>query len=137
MHGVLEEWRPAIDETIESLLPRTIDEAYLSEFFGQPTYAYDPSALQHALSDPVWDLLDRGGKRWRAVLFLVFVDAFGDDPESYLEYAVIPGDTPQRARSSSTTSRTARRIAAARRHSTGSTERTSHSTPGTRCISFR
>ncbi len=90
MHGVLEEWRPAIDETIESLLPRTIDEAYLSEFFGEPTYAYDPSALQHALSDPVWDLLDRGGKRWRAVLFLLFVDAFGDDPESYLEYAVIP-----------------------------------------------
>ena len=90
MYSVLEEWRPAVDETIESLLPRTIDESYLAGFFGEPTYAYDPSALQCALSDPVWDLLDRGGKRWRAVLFLLFVEAFDDDPEAYLEYAAIP-----------------------------------------------
>ena len=90
MHGVLAEWRPAVDGTIESLLPRTIDDAYLTEFFGEATYAYDATALQHALSDPIWDLLDRGGKRWRAVLFLLFVEAFGDDPEAYLEYAAIP-----------------------------------------------
>ena len=90
MHGVLEEWRPTVDGTIESLLPRTIDDAYLTSFFGDATYAYDPDALQRALSDPIWNLLDRGGKRWRAVLFLVFVEALGDDPESYLEYAAIP-----------------------------------------------
>ena len=90
MHGVLEEWRPAVDGTIESLLPRTIDDAYLAAFFGDASYAYDPDALQRALSDPIWNLLDRGGKRWRAVLFLVFIEALGDDPESYLEYAAIP-----------------------------------------------
>ena len=90
MQGVLSEWRPVVDATIESLLPRTIDDAYLTEFFGEASYAYDPAALQGALSDPVWDLLDRGGKRWRAVLFLLLVEAFGDDPESYLEYAVVP-----------------------------------------------
>ena len=90
MHSALSEWRPVVDTTIESLLPRTIDDAYLTEFFGEATYAYDPTALQGALSDPIWNLLDRGGKRWRAVLFLVFVEAFGDDPESYLEYASIP-----------------------------------------------
>jgi len=90
MHGVLEEWRPTVDGTIESLLPRTIDDAYLAAFFGDASYAYDPDALQRALSDPIWALLDRGGKRWRAVLFLVFVEALGDDPESYLEYAAIP-----------------------------------------------
>ena len=90
MQDTLEEWRPVVDETIETLLPRAVDDAYLRDFFGEPTYAYDPAALQRALSDPVWDLLDRGGKRWRAVLFLVFVEAFGDDPNSYLEYAVIP-----------------------------------------------
>jgi geranylgeranyl diphosphate synthase type I len=90
MQHTLEEWRPIVDETIESLLPRSITGTYLGDFFGEPTYAYDSTALQRALSDPIWDLLDRGGKRWRAVLFLVFVEAFGDDPESYLEYAVIP-----------------------------------------------
>ena len=90
MQRVLESWRPAVDETIESVLPRTVDDAYLTSFFGEATYAYDPSALQHALSDPVWELLDRGGKRWRAVLFLLFVEALDDDPDAYLEYAAIP-----------------------------------------------
>ncbi len=90
MHSVLETWRPKVDETIASLLPRSIDEEYLTAFFGEPTYAYDPTALQRALSDPLWELLDRGGKRWRAILFLVFIEAFGEDPNAYLEYAVIP-----------------------------------------------
>ncbi|WP_299233292.1 polyprenyl synthetase family protein [Natronomonas sp.] len=90
MHGVLEARRPAIEETIESLLPRTFDDEYLEDFFGEPTYEYDAETIQRALSDPIWELLDRGGKRWRAILFLLFVEAFGDDPEAYLEYAAIP-----------------------------------------------
>jgi geranylgeranyl diphosphate synthase type I len=90
MRSVLEEWRPVVDETIESLLPREVDDAYLTDFFGAASYAYDPTAVQRALAEPIWDLLDRGGKRWRAVLFLLFADAFGAEPEEYLEYAVIP-----------------------------------------------
>ncbi|MES3516068.1 MAG: polyprenyl synthetase family protein [Natronomonas sp.] len=90
MYDTLEEWRPTIDETIESLLPRSVDPAYLAEMFGEPTYTYDPEAVQRALSDPIWTLLDRGGKRWRAVLFLCFIEAVGEDPESYLEYALVP-----------------------------------------------
>jgi geranylgeranyl diphosphate synthase type I len=90
MRSVLEEWRPVVDETIESLLPRTVDDAYLTEFYGEATYEYDPSAIQRALADPIWDLLDRGGKRWRAVMFIKLVEAFGEDPDGYLEYAAIP-----------------------------------------------
>jgi geranylgeranyl diphosphate synthase type I len=90
MQDVLAEWRPVVDETIAELLPRHIDDDYLSEFFGAPTYRYHPEAVQAALADPIWELLDRGGKRWRAVLFLITVDAFGDDPEAYLPYACVP-----------------------------------------------
>ena len=90
MREALERWRPVIDDTIEELLPRTVDETYLTEFYGPATYRYDPVGIQRALADPIWDLLDRGGKRWRAVLFLVFVEAFGEDPEPYLQYACIP-----------------------------------------------
>ena len=79
-----------VDEAIESLLPRTVDDAYLPELFGEATYEYDSTAIQRALADPIWDLLDRGGKRWRAVLFLLLVEAFGESPEAYLEYATIP-----------------------------------------------
>ncbi|GAB7018032.1 polyprenyl synthetase family protein [Halostagnicola bangensis] len=90
MRKTLAEWRPAIDEAIAEVLPREIDEAYLESYFGEPSFEYDPEAIQCALSDPLWELLDRGGKRWRAVLFLVFIDAFMKDPKDYLPYACIP-----------------------------------------------
>ncbi|MFD1589242.1 polyprenyl synthetase family protein [Halorientalis brevis] len=90
MRDVLDEWRPVVDETIEELLPRLVDDAYLADFFGEPTYQYDPDAVQAALSDPIWELLDRGGKRWRAVVFLLLVEAFGEDPDEYLPYACVP-----------------------------------------------
>ena len=90
MRDVLAEWRPVVDDAIAELLPRRVDEAYLSEFFGPPTYQYDAPAIQRALADPIWDLLDRGGKRWRAVVFLLLVQGFGEDPEEYLPYACIP-----------------------------------------------
>ncbi len=90
MQDVLMKWRPVIDETIEELLPRIIDEAYLSDFFDEPTYRYQSEAIQRALADPIWELLDRGGKRWRAILFLIFIRAVGEDPEEFLPYACIP-----------------------------------------------
>ena len=90
MRDVLRERRPVVDEAIEELLPRLVDETYLAEFFGPPTHEYDADAIQVGLADPIWELLDRGGKRWRAVLFLVFVEAFDEDPERYLPYACIP-----------------------------------------------
>jgi len=90
MRDVLAEWQPVVDDAIAELLPREIDDAYLRDFFGEPTDSYDPTAIQRALADPVWDLLDRGGKRWRAVVFLLLVEGFGEDPEDFLPYAVIP-----------------------------------------------
>src|SRR6056297_545352 len=90
MQEMLAEWRPAIDEAIADVLPRDIDADYLESYFGEPTFEYDPDAIQRALADPIWNLLDRGGKRWRAVLFLLFVEAFGEAPEEYVEYACIP-----------------------------------------------
>ncbi|MFB6143641.1 MAG: polyprenyl synthetase family protein [Halorientalis sp.] len=90
MQDVLAEWRPTVDEAIAELLPRETDAAYLAEFFGQPAYEYDATAIQSALADPIWELLDRGGKRWRAIVFLLLVEGFGEDPHEYLPYACIP-----------------------------------------------
>jgi geranylgeranyl diphosphate synthase type I len=90
MRDALAAWRPIVDEGITDLLPRTVDEEYLGQFFGEPTYGYDAAAIHDALSEPLWELLDRGGKRWRAVLCLVIIDALGADPEAYVPYAVIP-----------------------------------------------
>ncbi|MFB6162031.1 MAG: polyprenyl synthetase family protein [Halococcoides sp.] len=90
MRDRLASWRPRIDEAIEALLPREVDDDYLGSYFGDPAYVYDPEALQIALADPMWELLDRGGKRWRAVLFLVLVDGLGEEPEEFIDYACIP-----------------------------------------------
>jgi geranylgeranyl diphosphate synthase type I len=90
MRDVLDEWRPAVDGAIEELLPRRVDDEYLADYFGEPTYEYDPDAIQAALADPLWNLLDRGGKRWRAIVCLLLIEGFGEDPEEYLQYACIP-----------------------------------------------
>ncbi|MFB6353189.1 MAG: polyprenyl synthetase family protein [Halobacteriales archaeon] len=90
MRELLEQWRPVIDDAVAEVLPRQVDEAYLEDFFGAPTYAYDAEAIQAGLAEPVWAMLDRGGKRWRAILFVLLVEAFGADPADYLSYATIP-----------------------------------------------
>ncbi len=90
MRDALTAWRADIDREIERLLPRTITEETLVDLFGAPRYEYDTEALQEALFEPVWDLLDRGGKRWRPVLFLKLVEGVGADPEALLPYAIVP-----------------------------------------------
>ncbi|WP_049898388.1 polyprenyl synthetase family protein [Halococcus agarilyticus] len=90
MRDVLAAWRPVIDREIEQLLPREVDDEYVTSAFGEPTYEYDPVAIQRALPDPIWNLLDRGGKRWRAVVCCLLIDGFGADPHEYLPYACIP-----------------------------------------------
>ncbi|GAA0643456.1 hypothetical protein GCM10009019_01520 [Salarchaeum japonicum] len=90
MRETLAEWRPAVDEAIARVLPRDPDEAYVAEFFGDARYEYDADALAEGLHDPVWDLLDRGGKRWRAVAFLRIIEGLGGDPERFLPYATVP-----------------------------------------------
>jgi len=48
-----------------------------------------PYSLNKALSEPVWDLLDRGGKRWRPALFLLIVESLGKDPKEWADIAAI------------------------------------------------
>ncbi len=90
MRDALTAWRTDVDREIAELLPRTITEETLAELFGAPRFEYDTEAIEKALFEPVWDLLDRGGKRWRPVLFLELVRALGEDPAQYLPYATIP-----------------------------------------------
>jgi geranylgeranyl diphosphate synthase type I len=73
-----------LTRAIRRHLPRRLTRQYLARVLGRARYAYDPDALQKALADPVWELLDRGGKRWRPVLFLLVLRLFGKDPHRFL-----------------------------------------------------
>ncbi len=84
----LEEKKGAIDDAIENYLPRNVDEKYIEWLLGKPGYEYTTKTIQEALSVPIWDFLDRGGKRWRPALFLLFTEALGGDTKKVKDFLV-------------------------------------------------
>ena len=75
-------------EAIEKYLPRQFDTEKLIHFFGESRYAYDAESATDSLLTPMWDLLDRGGKRWRPVLVMLFVEALGGDKDVALSHGL-------------------------------------------------
>ncbi len=86
----LEKSKPAIDKLIEKYLPRRADRKWMEFVFGTPRYSHSLKAVQKALIEPIWNFLDRGGKRWRSVLFLLITEAIGGNVEKVKDFAVIP-----------------------------------------------
>jgi geranylgeranyl diphosphate synthase type I len=84
----LENLRPKIDRKIEEYLPRKVSKKWVEEVFGKGNYSL--KAIQKAILDPIWNFLDSGGKRWRPALFLLVLEAFGKDPNRFLDFAIIP-----------------------------------------------
>ncbi|MDO8647863.1 MAG: polyprenyl synthetase family protein [Candidatus Diapherotrites archaeon] len=79
-----------VDKEIDKLIPHKISEEWLNEVLGKADYKYDVESIQRALIDPLWDLIDRGGKRWRPVLMLLCAEAVGGNPEKVKEFTVLP-----------------------------------------------
>ncbi len=86
----LEEKAPLLDKTIEKYIPRKFATNDVIFKLNPPNYSYNIEALNKAIADPIWDLLDRGGKRWRPVLFLLICEALGKNPADFLDFAIIP-----------------------------------------------
>lgn len=87
---LLEEKAPLIDKTIEKYIPRKYDEDSLVFALGPPRYEYSEETVNKAISEPIWEFLDRGGKRWRPGLFLLICKVLGKDPEELVDFAIIP-----------------------------------------------
>jgi len=86
----LEEKAPLIDKIIEKYIPRKYDGDSLIFTLGLPRYEYSEEAVNKAISEPMWEFLDRGGKRWRPSLFLLICEVLGKDPEEFVDFAIIP-----------------------------------------------
>jgi geranylgeranyl diphosphate synthase type I len=80
----------SIDKTIKKYIPKRLSEDALVFTLNSPRYEYNLETLNSALTEPIWEFLERGGKRWRPKLFLHVCKALGKDPDDYLEYAMIP-----------------------------------------------
>jgi geranylgeranyl diphosphate synthase type I len=66
-----------IDRRIAEYFPRTMDEAHLRAYVGDPLWTHEMPAFTAVLSRPVWDLLERGGKHWRPIFGLLMLEALG------------------------------------------------------------
>lgn len=86
----LKNLKPEIDGIIEKYIPRKATREWLEFVFGKPRYSYNIEAAQKSINDPVWEFMDRGGKRWRPILFLLISEAVGGDIEKIKDFAIIP-----------------------------------------------
>ncbi len=86
----LAEKAPLIDKSIAKYIPRQFSrKAVLFQVY-PPKYSLNAETLNKAVADPIWDMLDRGGKRWRPALFLLICEALGKEPDWCLDFAIIP-----------------------------------------------
>jgi geranylgeranyl pyrophosphate synthase len=90
IQAILKRKGPIIGRTIEKYMPRKYDEDSLLFTLSPPRYDYNLEALNKTIAEPLWEFLDRGGKRWRPTLFLLVCEALGQDPEEFLDFAIIP-----------------------------------------------
>ena len=86
----LEEKAPLIDKAIEKYMPREFSEDSVLFKVNPPLYSSNLEALNKGIAEPTWEILDRGGKRWRPALFLLICEALGKKSEDCLDFAIIP-----------------------------------------------
>ncbi|MDP2974046.1 MAG: polyprenyl synthetase family protein, partial [Candidatus Diapherotrites archaeon] len=83
----LAEKKPLIDGKIEKVLPRKISQKWLEHALGKAAFAYDAETIGKSMAEPIWEYLDRGGKRWRPALVLLCCEAVGGKEKEALVFA--------------------------------------------------
>ncbi len=81
--------KPEIDQQIEKIVPRKIDKDFSEWAFGKPRFSFDLESINKSISDPIWDLMDRGGKRWRPALFLLITEMLDGDPDKVRPFSAL------------------------------------------------
>ena len=87
---ILEEKARLVDKAIEKYIPRVFLENSLLFNINPPRYSNNLESINKGIAEPVWEILDRGGKRWRPALFLLICEALGKNSEDCLDFAIIP-----------------------------------------------
>ncbi len=79
-----------IEEELHKFIPDKLTAEWAEKAVGKARWKQDENALTKAISEPIWDFLSRGGKRWRPVLMLVCAEAVGGDARKALPFTPIP-----------------------------------------------
>jgi len=72
-----------VQQHIEHFLPRRLDSSSIERWVGLAQWEHEPEAQNVLLATPIWDLLDRKGKRWRPVFGLLMLEALGVASQEY------------------------------------------------------
>lgn len=87
---MLKKRKVKIDSKMRQFLPKELNLAQMEKICGKAKYEYDLKSAKQSIHMPIWELLDRGGKRWRPALFLIIAKAFGAKEEKLLDLSIIP-----------------------------------------------
>lgn len=90
IESIIGERKIIIDQALEKYFPKEVNQDKLEFICGTPSYEYDIETINEAIYKPGWDLLDRGGKRWRPLLLMLVIEALGKSPADFDDFLVIP-----------------------------------------------
>ncbi len=82
-------WAGLVDRELLRFLPKAMQESDIRRYAGPPAWLHEPSSYTSTLARPLWDLMDRDGKRWRAVFSFLLSDALGRDPKPLLDVVFV------------------------------------------------
>jgi geranylgeranyl pyrophosphate synthase len=85
LRAYLRGWAGLVDRELVRFLPKAVEESDIRRYAGPPAWLYEPSSYTSTLAGPLWDLMGRDGKRWRAVFSFLLLDALGRNPEPFLD----------------------------------------------------
>ncbi len=80
---------PEVEKGIENYIPRKATAKWIESILGKTVFELDLPAYTKGVNDPIWDLLDRGGKRFRPVMTCIVTEALGGSWEDGLKVAPI------------------------------------------------
>jgi geranylgeranyl pyrophosphate synthase len=80
-----------INKEMEKFFPRKVEKKWLEKALGKAEFKLDKKTITKSLAEPIWDFLDRGGKRWRPSLMLLSYEALGGKKKNkILPLTVLP-----------------------------------------------
>jgi len=79
-----------INSELKKFFPKKIDKQWMNKSLGNEEFEFDEVTYTRSIAEPIWDFLDRGGKRWRPALMLLCCEAVGGDRNKAMPFAVLP-----------------------------------------------
>lgn len=83
-----------MDRRLAEYLPQSIGRHRLREFTSSSERVREPRAYSAVVSGPIWDLMERRGKRWRPLFGKLLLDALGTSSRPFEKLISVVAELP-------------------------------------------